>query len=93
MGGDQAARKSANQDSGSYAHEDIPVHRAAFVMGAGAGNGSEHDAGQGCAEGQLLAVLRRDSVVWKNGQEHGHDDRAAAHAEQPGQNPDYGAAT
>lgn len=92
MGGDEAAKKGAQQYARRNVAENVPAHRAAPVVGKRAGNGGEHDGGQGSAQGQLLHILRRHALGWENRHQHGHDHRSPAHAEQTGKHSNHRAA-
>ena len=85
MAGDQAADANPGDDRDRPAARDAPVGAAAFeVAEEGGGAGRDHDGERG-PERHAHAEIVGGAGVEKGLVEHGDDDRAAAHAEQPGQ--------
>jgi hypothetical protein len=87
LGGDATADKGAGKNADDDFAHHLPVHRAALVVGAEAGHGGKHDAGQRCAQRQVHDHGVGNALPDKTEHQHGNDDQAATDAQQAGQDP------
>ena len=74
----------AGDDAWRHLAPYFPIHCAMLMVRAKAGDGGKNNARQRSAEREVHNILFRKMMRNKNRDQHRHDNQAAAHTQQPG---------